>query len=106
MKKLPFLFAFAAFFSCSKKDAAAPPPAVTYQIRVVAVDNNGDRSYTPVSRVKSGKVAVEFETADVADVKEYNVEVSTDGVLFKTVKTLAADAKEPNKLYSDTVVLP
>lgn len=105
MKKLLFLFAAAAVFSCTKKDVAAPLAANTYFIRVAAIENAGTKSYTPVTQVKSGRVAVEFETAEVSDISEYRVEASSDGLNFKTVKVMAADQKTPNKLYRDTVVL-
>lgn len=106
MKKPVSLFFIAAFFSCSKKDVVAPKTPLRYQLRIAAVENSGTKLYTPVTRVKSGKVAVEFETGDVAGIKEYSVEVSGDGVVFKSVKTIAADLKTPDKLYRDTVVLP
>ncbi len=104
MKNLAIILALSAFFSCSKKDALEAKATGNYQIRIAAVEMSGARSYTPVSRVKPGKVAVEFETAEVADVKEYDVEVSADGINFRRVKTIAADQKTPDKFYRDTVV--
>lgn len=91
--------------SCSKKDMTEPKPTASYQIRIAAVENNGTRSFTPISRVKAGKIAIEYETAEVSDVKEYHVEVSADGINFKKVKTIASDLTNPNKLYRDTLVL-
>lgn len=106
MKKTASLFFIAALFSCAKKDAVDPKTPSAYQLRIAAVENSGATFYTPVSRVKSGKVAVAFETDDVADIKEYKVEVSSDGVVFKSIQTIAADLKTPNRLYRDTVMLP
>jgi len=106
MKKLASILAVTALFSCSKKDLAdAKPAATTYQIRIAAVDSDGTRSYTPISRVKSGKVALEFETVDVSNLKEYNVEVSANGSNFKSVKIITADLKSPDKVYRDTLEL-
>lgn len=106
MKKLmPFLL-LAAFASCSKKDGVQEISGDgAYQMRVAAIDNNGTKTYTPIIRVKSGKVAVEFETEAVSDIREYNVEVSLDGVHFNPVKTIVSDMTTPNRLYRDTVLL-
>lgn len=105
MKKVIFLLLAAGLFSCSKKDAQETLPTGTYYIRVAAIETNGSKSYTPTTWVKAGKVAVEFETADVSGIKEYQVEVSADGTHFSTRKTIAADVQNPNKLYSDTLML-
>lgn len=106
MRKITSLLLLAALFSCAKKDRIEETSASgAYQIRIAAVDNNGTKSYTAISRVQAGKVAVEFETAETTGVKEYNVEVSADGVNFRTVKTIAADLQMPNRLYRDTVHL-
>lgn len=107
MKKALGLFCLSILFACTKKDLieTQKPAAVTYQIRVAAVEDNGTKSYTPISRVKSGKVAVEFETAEASEIREYNVEVSVDGSNFKSVKTIKANLQTPNGLYHDTVVL-
>lgn len=105
MKKVIFSLLIAALFSCSKKDLQESLPAGKYYIRVAAIEANGSKSYTPTTWVKSGKVAVEFETADVSGIKEYQGEVSTDGIHFTSRKTIAADQQSPNKLYSDTLVL-
>lgn len=105
MKKTISFVALAVLFSCSKKDALETTASGNYQIRIAAVETSGAKSYTPISRVKSGKVAVEFESDEADAVKEYNVEISADGVTFKNVKTIVADAKTPNKFYRDTVVL-
>lgn len=106
MKNAVLLFLVASLFACSKKDAIEPKAVTGYQIRIAAVNDNGTKSYTSILRVKSGNVAVEFETDEVTGVKEYDVEVSSDGRVFKSVKVIAADTKTPNKLYQDTVVLP
>ena len=105
MKKIATLLLLAGIVSCSKKDIVETQPAGNYQIRIAAVENNGTRSFTPISMVKAGKVAVEFETAEVSGVKEYNVEVSADGINFTKVKSIAADLATPNKIYRDTVIL-
>jgi len=105
MKKLAILLILAGIISCSKKDIIESKSTGSYQIRIAAVDNNGTRSLTPISLVKAGKVAIEYETAEVADIKEYNVEVSADGINFSKVKTIAADLNNPNKVYRDTLVL-
>lgn len=106
MKKVASLLLLASAFSCSKKDLVEDAAAsAMYQLRVAAVENGGTQYYTPITRVKSGKVAVEFETGEVADIKEYRVEVSADGINFNRVKTIAADLQTPNKMYRDTVVI-
>ena len=105
MKKIVFMLLIAGLFSCSKKDIQETLPAGNYYIRVAAIEANGSRSYTPITRVQSGKVAVEFETADVSGIQEYQVEVSADGINFTARKTIAADQQHPNKLYSDTLML-
>lgn len=105
MKKIVCPLLLAALFACTKKDVLETKSSTNYQIRIAAVENSGTVSYSPISRVKSGKVAIAFETAEVSEVKEYKVEVSADGIVFKTVKTLAADQKMPNRFYSDTLVL-
>lgn len=105
MKKAISFIVLAVLFSCSKKDALETAAAGNYQLRIAAVETSGAKSYTSITRVKSGKVAVEFESDEADGIKEYNVEVSADGVVFKNVKTIAADVKMPNKFYRDTVVL-
>src|SRR5215211_2108954 len=105
MKKLAILILCAGIISCSKKEVTEPGSTGAYQIRIVAVDNNGAKSYTPISRVKSGKIAIEYETSEVADIKEYKVEISSDGLNFRTAKTIAADLNNPNKMYRDTLLL-
>ena len=105
MKKIVVVLCFVAFFSCTKKDVIETSSTAAYQIRIAAIDNNGTKSFTPITRVKSGKVAVEFETAEVSNLKEYQVEVSVDGFNFKSIKTIAADLQSPDKTYRDTVVL-
>lgn len=94
-----------ALVACSKKDTTVEKASAFYQIRIAAVESNGSRSYSPTTRVKSGKVAIEFETGEASGIAAYNVEVSTDGRNFTTVKRIASDALNPNKLYSDTLVL-
>lgn len=106
MKKVILLFLAASVFSCTKKDVLEQTKTTSYQIRVAAVEDNGTFSYSPTSKVASGKVAVEFETAEVSGIKAYNVEVSTDGTHFNTVKSIPADLHSPDKLYSETIVLP
>ena len=106
MKKLTSLLLLAGvFMSCSKNEIIESNSTGNYQIRIAAIENNGARSTTPITMVKSGKVAIEFETAEVSEVKEYKVEVSTDGTNFRSVKTIAADLNNPNRIYTDTIVL-
>ncbi|GAA4743857.1 hypothetical protein [Flavisolibacter ginsenosidimutans] len=105
MKKLASILVLAALFSCSKKDWTGAKSVTNYLIRVVAVDNDGVESFTSISRVKSGKVVVEFETSEAVNVKEYKVEASSDGSHFTSIKTIAADIKLPDKIYRDTLEL-
>ena len=105
MKKFIFPLLAAGLFSCSKKELQETLPSGTFYLRVAAIETNGSKSYTPTTWVKAGKVAVEFETADVSGIQEYQVEVSADGINFTTRKTIAADLQNPNKLYSDTLLL-
>lgn len=105
MKKFISSLLLLLFFSCTKKDLIETSANGSYQLRIAAMDNSGARSYTPISRVKAGKVAIEFETAEVSDVKQYDIEVSADGISFKAVKAIAADLQTPNRLYRDTIVL-
>jgi hypothetical protein len=105
MKKLTLLLLITGFFSCSKKDVQDTASKNVYHLRIAAIEISGAKSYTPIAWVKSGKVAVEFETADVDGVKEYHVEVSSDGINFFNRKTIAADTQNPNKLYTDTLIL-
>lgn len=106
MKKITGLVLLASLASCTKKDKTEPPlSASDYIIRVAAVDNDGSKSFTTFSRVKSGKVAIEYETTSVYNVKQYDVEVSPDGVTFTKVKTIAADLNNPDKVYRDTLIL-
>ena len=105
MKNVIVPFLGLSLFACSKKDAVEAKPSSEYQLRVAAIDKNGAKSYTSISRVRSGKVAVEFETDEATDIKEYDVEVSGDGITFRNIKAIAADLKETNKLYRDTVLL-
>lgn len=106
MKKLFILIMIAgSIVSCSKEAAIEKTDPSTYIIRVAAIDNNGSKTYTTLSKVKSGKVAIEYETADVSDIKEYDVEVSSDGINFHEVKVIPADLANPNKLYQTTVTL-
>lgn len=101
-----FLLATACIFSCSKKDSLEKEAAAgNYFVRVAAVDNNLQKTYTAISKVKSGKVSIEFETADVVNVKEFDVEVSGDGSHFQTAKVIAVDDAHPNKVYTGVIVI-
>lgn len=99
------VFLVSIIMSCTKKDSIEKAASSSYMIRVAAVDNNGTKTYTTISKVKSGKVAVEFETAEVSNIKEYAIEVSSDGSNFQLVKIIPADLNKPNKVYSDILSL-
>ena len=106
MKTTLILVLFFGLMSCKKTDVLEEKQTGSYIIRVAAVDNDNTRSFTSFSKVNGGKVALEFETTSVENVRQYDVEISSDGgINFSKIKTIAADLFHPNKIYRDTLLV-
>lgn len=106
MKKLIAIMTIGGtFVSCVKEKDFVAKDASVYTIRLVAIANDGTKDYTTIAKVKSGKVALEYETAGAANLKCFGVEISTDGLNFQQVKTIPSDPVNPNRVYRDTLML-
>ena len=56
-------------------------------------------------KVGARKVKIIFDVADASDVNTYNIQVSADGINYKTVTILFPDEVKPNRTYTVTVNL-
>lgn len=56
-------------------------------------------------KIGARKVKVIFDVADVSGVNTYNIQVSADGINYKTVTIVFPDEVKPNRQYSVTINL-
>jgi hypothetical protein len=57
------------------------------------------------TRLSNTEFMVNFEVAEVSNVKQFNIKASTDGKVYKTIAILFPDDLQPNRMYSVKVNL-